>query len=163
MGSSLSIRRTDQVLLQMIQNCQQELTLVSFAIYKIPEIVESVQAALGRGVQVRLIAETPESSRGNISFGLEATFGGRVLENATVFIWPKEKRPKNASGKCASLHVKGAIADRKQLFITSANLTAYALLTNMELGTLISNRRLADQVEQQFDDLIAAKVLVPWP
>ena len=162
MGSSLSIRRTDQVLLQMIQNCQQELTLVSFVVYKIPEIVEALQAALHRGVRVRLIAETPESSRGNISFGIEATFGGGILENATVFIWPQEKRPKNASGKCASLHVKGAIADRKQLFITSANLTAHALLTNMELGTLISNRSLAGQVEKQFDDLIAAKVLIPW-
>jgi phosphatidylserine/phosphatidylglycerophosphate/cardiolipin synthase-like enzyme len=162
MGSSLSIRRTDQVLLQMIQECQEELTLVSFAIYKIPEIVGAVQAALQRGIHMRLIAETPESSQGNIPFGIEATFGGRILENSAIFIWPQGKRPKNDSGKCASLHVKGAIADREQLFITSANLTANALFMNMELGTLIRNRSLAGQVERQFDDLIAAEILIPW-
>ena len=60
--TKIPLRRTDRVLLQLIQEAKTELTLISFAVYKIPEIARMLIKALNRGVKVRLIAENPEVS-----------------------------------------------------------------------------------------------------
>lgn len=85
-----SFRRTDQVLLQLIRDAQAELTLISFAIYKIPEIAQALKVAVNRGVKVRLIAETPESGEGKVSFGVKAALGIEIIRQAQVFVWPKQ-------------------------------------------------------------------------
>lgn len=159
--SNLAVRRTDQVLLQLIRECQQELILISFAIYKVPTIVEALIQALDRGINLRILAETPESGEGKIAFGLQSTFGDSILERAEVLIWPKDKRPVDGAGKYGSLHIKGAIADQEKLFVTSANLTEYALTLNMELGVLIRNTDIAHQITSQLDNLVLEQVLVP--
>ena len=156
-----SFRRTDQVLLQLIRDAQDELTLISFAIYKIPEIAQALKAAVNRGVKVRLIAETPESGEGKVSFGVKAAWGIEIIRQAQVFIWPKKNRPVDREGKYGSLHVKAAIGDRRYLFITSANLTEYAFTLNMEMGLLVENEELTIQVIKQIDRLIQQKIFVP--
>lgn len=159
--SSLAIRRTDQVLLQLIQDCHYTLTLISFAIYNVPEIVQALATALDRGVQLRILAETPESSQGKVAYGLEATFGPDILNRAQVWVWPREKRPVSKDGRYGSLHVKGAIVDDCRLFITSANLTEYALALNMELGVVIRSEPLANQLKGQLEVMIREEVIVP--
>lgn len=157
--SRLPVRRTDQVLLQIIREAKREITLISFAVYKVPEITQALIAALERGVALRLIAETPES--GEIPYGITATFGPEIIERAQVLVWPIEQRPVDDRGRYGSLHIKGAITDQKHLFITSANLTEYALTLNMELGLLVRSEELAAQVTQQINRLIEQKILVP--
>lgn len=159
--SYIPIRRTDQVLLQLIQESQQELVLISFAIYKVPVIVQALQQALDRGIHLLIIAETPTASDGKITFGLEATFGSNILSQAQVLVWPRDKRPTSTNGKYGSLHVKGAVSDQRQLFITSANLTEYALSINMELGVLIQSKVLSKQLIDQIKKLKNEKLLVP--
>ncbi len=156
-----SFRRTDQVLLQLIRDAQNELTLISFAIYKIPEIAQALKAAVNRGVKVRLIAETPESGEGKVSFGVKAALGIEIVQQAQVFVWPKQQRPVDSEGKYGSLHIKAAIADSRYLFITSANLTEYAFTLNMEMGLLVENEELTIQVVKQIDRLIQQKIFVP--
>lgn len=160
-SSSIPIRRTDQVLLQLIRECKTELTLISFAIYKVPAVVQALLSALERGIQLCIIAETPESGDGKIPYGIQATFGGEILQQSQVLVWPKEKRPVDINGRYGSLHIKGAIVDQRTLFITSANLTEYALSRNMELGVLVQNQNLASQLINQIDDLISKEILVP--
>jgi len=159
--SSLAIRRTDQVLLQLIQDCHHDLTLISFAIYKVPDVVQALTVALDRGIQLRILAETPESGDGKIAYGLQATFGRDILQRAQVLVWPKEKRPVGADGRYGSLHVKGAIVDDHRLFISSANLTEYALSLNMELGVLIQSEALVTQLKGQLESMVREKVIVP--
>ena len=159
--SGASFRRTDQVLLQLIRDAQDELTLISFAVYKIPEIAQALKAAVNRGVKVRLIAETPESGEGKVSFGVKAALGIEIIRQAQVFIWPKKNRPVDREGKYGSLHVKAAIGDRRYLFITSANLTEYAFTLNMEMGLLVENEELTIQVIKQIDRLIQQKIFAP--
>jgi phosphatidylserine/phosphatidylglycerophosphate/cardiolipin synthase-like enzyme len=159
--SNLAIRRTDQVLLQLIRECQQEITLISFAVYKIPSIVEALTLALDRGVKLRILAETPDSGDGKIAFGLQSTFDSSILNRAEVLIWPKDKRPVDGAGKHGSLHVKGAIVDQEKLFVTSANLTEYALTLNMELGVLITNTAIAKQMISQLEKLVLEQIVVP--
>ena len=62
-------RRTDQALLQLIRETKQTLLIISFAVYKIPEIVEALQQAIDRGVSIKFIFELPEVSQGKISYG----------------------------------------------------------------------------------------------
>lgn len=160
-STSIPIRRTDQVLLQLIRECKEELTLISFAIYKVPEVVQALLKALKRGIRLCIIAETPESGDGKIPFGIQSTFGTEILSQSQVLVWPKDKRPVDANGKYGSLHVKGAIVDKKKLFITSANLTEYALALNMELGVLVQNEDLAKQLISQINDLLSRDILIP--
>lgn len=158
--SDIALRRTDQVLLQLIQDARQELLLVSFAIYKVPEIATALIAAINRGVRLRIVAETPDSSNGKIPFGVSAAFGTEVTTRAQVFVWPREQRPTDSEGRSGSLHVKCAIADSTHLFISSANLTEYALAINMEMGLLVHSQNLAHKVIKIIDQLICQGILV---
>lgn len=154
------LRRTDQTLLQMIREAKQELILVSFAVYKIPEIAQELIAARARGVSLRIIAETPESSEGKIPFGVITALGTEMTQSQ-VFIWPRDKRPTDKDGRYGSLHVKCAVCDNQHLFISSANLTEYALALNMEMGLLVHSQDLATLVTHHIDCLISQRILVP--
>jgi phosphatidylserine/phosphatidylglycerophosphate/cardiolipin synthase-like enzyme len=157
----MPLRRTDQTLLQMIREAQEELILVSFAVYKIPEIAQELIAAQARGVSLRIIAETPESSEGKIPFGVITALGTELAQLSQVFIWPKDKRPTDKDGRYGSLHVKCAVCDNQYLFISSANLTEYALALNMEMGVLVHSQDLATRVTRHIDCLISQRILVP--
>ncbi|MFP4338639.1 MAG: DISARM system phospholipase D-like protein DrmC [Halothece sp.] len=154
-----SLRRTDQVLLQMIRESYHQLTLISFAVYNVPDIVEALLAALERDVTIRIIAETPDAAA-KIPFGITTALGQKILERSQVFIWPIEKRLKDSQGRFGSLHIKGAIADTEHLLITSANLTEYALTLNMEMGLLVHSEDVTSQVDYLFNDLIQQGILV---
>lgn len=156
--SRIPVRRTEQVLLQLIRAASQELTLASFALYKVPKITQALIAALNRGVQVRIIAETTEGDT-FVPFGVEAGLGQEVARRSDVYEWDKAKRPRDKSGRHGSLHMKVAIADRHHLFITSANLTNYALSLNMEMGILVRSSAIARQVSEHLDQLIEQKVI----
>ncbi len=47
------------------------------------------------------------------------------------------------------------------LFVSSANLTEYAMNLNMELGVLIQGGRLPGSVARRFERMIEDKVLTP--
>lgn len=160
-GSGIPVRRTEQVLLQLIQTAQQELILVSFAIYKVPDITQALIAAMNRGVTVTLIAETPTEPNLSVPFGVEAGLGMEVATRAQVLVWDHAKRPKDENGRCGSLHMKCAIGDRHHLFITSANLTGYALSLNMEMGILVHSHSHAEQVVSHLHQLQENRVLIP--
>lgn len=156
--SRIPVRRTEQVLLQLIRAASAELTLASFALYKVPQITNALIDALDRGVQVRIIAETTEGNT-YAPFGVKAGLGQEIATRADVYEWDKAKRPKDKAGRHGSLHMKVAIADRHQLFITSANLTNYALSLNMEMGLLVHSSAIACEVSEHLDQLIHQKVI----
>lgn len=157
---AIPLRRTDQALLQIIREAQHDLTVVSFAVYKIPEIVQALVAAIQRDVTVRLIIETPEASDGKIPFGGSSALGPILARQAQIFVWPKDRRPVDSNGKHGSLHAKCAVADDLHLFISSANLTEYALALNMEMGVVLHNQTLAQQVVHHINCLILQRDLV---
>jgi phosphatidylserine/phosphatidylglycerophosphate/cardiolipin synthase-like enzyme len=55
--------------------------------------------------------------------------------------------------------VKCLIADRKEAFVSSANLTDYALEMNMELGLLVHGV-LTSRLAEHFNQLIVRRELV---
>ncbi len=152
-------RQTEQAILEVINSAARRLTVVSYAVYRIPRICEALIRAAHRGVRINVIIETPDRIEGQTEYSTIQALGNQVGAVSTVYYWPQEKRTPDGGGKQGILHVKCAVADGRCLFLSSANLTEYAFTVNMELGLLVTGGPLPCQVEEQFDRLIEMGVL----
>jgi cardiolipin synthase A/B len=148
--AEMSVRLSRAALLEVIGLARHRLILVSYAAYKVDDLVTALVAAHGRGVDIRFVLETVEASGGALSFDASAAFSS-LAGQATFYIWPAEKRPQG--GK---LHVKAAIADEYAVLVTSANLTGAALGENMELGLLVKGGAVPRRLSRHFMSLIDA-------
>ncbi len=155
---SLPLRRTEQALLQVIHSAERSLLIVSFAVYKIPAIAQALVSAADRGVTLTICVESSDPADPS-AYDTPQAFGSDVLARAAVYVWPRDRRPFGPNGKPGSLHAKCAVADSERLFISSANLTEYAMNLNMELGALIEGGPLPSAVVNHFNQLIQDGVL----
>ena len=153
-------RRTEQVVLQILDSAQERITLVSYAVYRIPHVCESLVKAARRGVGISVILETPDRIEGENEYSTLRALGDDVAACSAVYYWPKEKRCGDEQGKVGLLHVKCAVADGRWLFLSSANLTEYAFTINMELGVLVKGGELPEQVQEHFRRLIGSSTLL---
>lgn len=154
-------RRTEQAIRQILDSAAEKITLVSYAVYKIPFICEALVRAAKRGVSITVIVETPDHTAGKQEYDTLIALGTDVAACASVLYWPRENRSKNDLGKTGILHVKCVVADSQWLFLSSANLTEYAFTINMELGVLIRGGSLPKLIESHFCLLKDTGVLVP--
>lgn len=161
----IPVRRNDQALLDVIDAAQETLYLVSFAIYQIEGIQTAISRALDRGVQVHLFMEFPQrdGEMGQLKYNTVQAFGVDLALRCWLYEWRIEKRPfrliwdaqQNAHRKrYATLHAKLAVADDTHLFISSANLTEYAMLHNIEMGVLITGGEEPGKVRQHLRVLV---------
>ena len=153
----VAVRRTREVLLELIDAARHDLVIVSFAAYKVPSIVEAIGRALDRGVQVKLALETTADSGGALSMDARKAFetlGDRV----TYWVWPADRREEFTSQRAAQ-HVKAAIADDTQALVTSANLTGSGVSGNMELGVYFKGGPLPHRLASHFRELMAHDIL----
>lgn len=157
--SHLPFRRTEQAILEVLDSAQRRITLVSYAVHAIPRIRDALVRAAGRGVETRVIVETPDRIDGEREYSTLRALGPDVAACASVYYWPRESRPR-AGSKFGSLHVKCAVADGACAFISSANLTEYAFTINMELGVLVRGGPLPATVEAAFQELLDRGVLL---
>ncbi len=154
------VRLTRAVLLEVIRTAERHLILTSFAAYGVQPVLDALAAALGRGVDIRLILESSVESGGALTVDAARAFSS--LEGVSFYVWPAEKRPVLERG-VATLHAKAAIADDRAALVTSANLTAHAIAQNMELGLLVRGGPVPRRLRDHFDELIARGVLVQLP
>jgi len=154
----LPFRRTEQAILEVLDSAQRRITLVSYAVYSIPRIRDALVRAAARGVETRVIVETPDRLEGEREYSTLRALGSEVAACASVYYWPREARP-HEGAKVGSLHVKCAVADGTYAFISSANLTEYAFTINMELGVLVRGGPLPGVVEGRFGRLIERGLL----
>jgi len=149
-----NFRRTDQALLELIQGANKNLLIVSFAVYKALAIIEAIEKAILRNVKVTICLEDSEVSQGKLSFSGLSAFSETIFKLANFYTWPLENRPHTADGKYGSLHAKIAVADQEKVFISSANLTEYAMDLNMEMGVLLKDKEIGEQITSLFNNLI---------
>ena len=154
------MRRTEEALLDVIRAGQRDLLVISFAVYKVPTIAQALVDAFERGVRLRICVEAPEPGDQRMAYDTIAALGPAVGRRADIYIWSADRRVLGPSGKPGSLHAKLAVADETHLFISSANLTDYAMHLNMEMGVLIRGGPLPGRVREHFLELIRAGVLV---
>lgn len=151
---AVPLRRTDQVLLELVRSARERLIIVSFAAYKIPELVAALVDACARGVKVTIVLESPTESAGKVGFDMVGALGRDVARHATLYTWPADRRPETPAGTRASLHAKCAVCDARQLLVSSANLTEFGLTLNMELGLLVRGGDVPLRVQRHFEQLI---------
>jgi phosphatidylserine/phosphatidylglycerophosphate/cardiolipin synthase-like enzyme len=158
--SDTRFRQTEQAILEVLNSAIKRLTVVSYAVYRIPRIRDALVAAANRGVSIRLIVETPNRVEGQSEYDCLMALGNNVASVASVYYWPQENRAKDDNGRIGILHVKCAVADGQRLFLSSANFTDYAFTINMELGLLVTGGKRPAEIEGHFEKLIEAGQLV---
>jgi len=151
--------RTEQTLLDLIRSAKKNLLIVTFAAYRVDVVREALENALDRGVHVKLVIELDEAEGGGVSVSPLRALQSRGDNRIAVYAWPADKRPRSLSGQTGSLHAKCAVADDDVLLVSSANLTAYALELNMELGVLVTRGDAPRRVKEHFEELVRRGVL----
>lgn len=159
-AGDIPFRRTEQAILQLLDSAQDRITLVSFAVYRIPNIASALVKAAQRGVKLTVIVETPDKLGGENEYSTLRALGSEVERCSSVYFWPREKRKLSEAQKPGILHVKCAVADGEWIFLSSANLTQQAFTINMELGMLVRGGTMPRRVEQQFERLIATGIFI---
>jgi cardiolipin synthase A/B len=159
--SQIPARRIDQVFYDLISSAKREVLLVTFAAYKVHQLMDGLVKALNRGVHVRLILEFEESSQGQLTTDALNAFPEIVRQKSEIYYWPLDKRERNSSGRPGKLHAKVAVIDDHAL-ISSANLTDDAFSRNLELGMLVSNDQFLTRIRGHFESLCADGTLKEW-
>ena len=149
-------RRTEQALTQVIDQAKKKLFITSYVAYDIESIAKALKAAEVRGVTIKFLMELSEANGGKVKSDPIAHLR-MIVPQAHFYIW-KDKETAFLNG---CVHAKVAVADGLHCFITSANLTGYAMDQNMEAGVLISGAPLPDQLHKHLDALIMTGIIVP--
>ena len=150
----VATRRTEQVLLDLIRHAQSDLFLVSFVAYDVSSVVDALNAAAARGIDVRILLETSTSHGGSLSVDPVATMRSCV-PLAALYVWTGRPSP-FTEGR---VHAKVAVADGNIAFLTSANLTGHALEKNMEAGVVISGGHIPTGLRAHLHALIETKII----
>jgi phosphatidylserine/phosphatidylglycerophosphate/cardiolipin synthase-like enzyme len=148
------VRRTEQVLCDLIGCAERRLTMTSFGIFQVPRLVGDLEQSLERGVALRIVLGDREAHSDQEIDRQRQQLGRAVATGASLLQWPAERRPRDEQGHAGLMHVKAAVADSKVAFLTSANLTEAALERNMELGVLIRGGGLPTAIDRLIDTLV---------
>lgn len=147
------VRSTEQVMLEIIKAARKELFLVSFVNVGAGSIVSALNSAISSGVEIHMLLEH--------SLGAAESMK-KAVPGAEIHIWTEESKREIAAPPNASVHAKCVVADGKRAFITSANLTDFAMEKNIELGVMIEGGREPRVLAQHLRALIATEKIVPF-
>jgi phosphatidylserine/phosphatidylglycerophosphate/cardiolipin synthase-like enzyme len=154
---AVPVRKTITILLDLIQHSHRNLLIVSFAAYKVPEILQALKAAASAGVDMKLLLESTEESMGALRFDAKEAFI-ELQGQARFYSWPTNQRGPSDMPR-GTLHAKAVVADAERALVTSANLTGHALEINMELGLLVEGGPIPRRLTNHFNELIARGIL----
>lgn len=149
---AVSLRSTRSVLSTIVANATESLFLVSFASHDVADLTAALASAIGRGVEVTLILETPDDPGGPLVIGPSHPFAP-IKDTARFYRWPLEAR-EAFFATTARLHAKCVIADRSTALITSANLTSAGINDNIELGIFMEAGPLPSRLQEHLELLI---------
>ncbi len=150
----VSARRTEQALLQVIKSARKTLFITSFVAYDVSSIIDALNATIARGVEVSMLLESSNEHGGSVTIDVIGKMR-ELVPDASLYAWVR-KSELLSGGK---VHAKIALADDQCCFITSANLTGFAMEKNMEAGILINGGRLPALFERHLNALVELKVV----
>jgi phosphatidylserine/phosphatidylglycerophosphate/cardiolipin synthase-like enzyme len=152
----VATRRTEQVLLDVIQRAKAELFIVSFVAYDVPSIISAINTAIDRGVETRILVEASITQGGSLLVDPAATMRSCV-PSAHLYAWTDRPHPFTGG----RVHAKVAVADSSAAFLTSANLTGHALEKNMEAGIFVTGGHIPISLRAHLHALVETKVIRP--
>ena len=152
--TAVPVRRMEQSLCELIDSAQKQLLIVSFVAYKAEKVYAAIRAAIKRGVHVSFLTEASKEHGGSLDVDPSDLLKKKFPE-ASFYRWdnPDLSHP-------AVVHAKCAIADESRALVTSANLTGAAMDNNMELGLMITSRRVSSRLAAHFAALVTEHILL---
>ncbi len=150
------VRATAQVLLELINEAQHELLMLTYSAKPYPPVLEALAAAIARRVAVTVVVETLQGA-GSALAGAEPAAAFASVRGVSLWHWPVSRRAEQG----AKMHAKIAVADRRTLLVSSANLTASGATRNIEAGLLIRGGTAPARAAEHIAELRAAGVLAP--
>ena len=152
--TAVPVRRMEQALCELIDSARKKLLIVSFVAYKAEKVYSAIRSAIERGVHVAFLTEASKENGGSLDVD-PADLLKKKFPEADFYRWenPDTSHP-------AVVHVKCAIADESRALVTSANLTGAAMDNNMELGLMISSRRVSSRMAAHFTALVTEQILI---
>lgn len=150
----ISARRTEQALLQVINAAKATLFITSFVAYKVPGIVKALNEASNRGVLISMLFESSQDHGGSITIDAIGKMK-TLVPAARIYAWQNKVEP-FLDGR---VHAKVAVADETICFITSANLTGFAMEKNMEAGILVSGGQIPALLENHLNALVLSQIV----
>lgn len=155
-----SVRSTLPVVKEMLGWATRSVLVVSYSLWIVAGdaggIVDRLAELSSTGVDITFVLDRRYLDGWNI----------RQLQQR----WPAHRRRpalyawQNEGDEIAKLHAKVLIVDRRDLLITSANLTGHGMRNNLEFGLRVLGRPAEDAADH-LDGLIRTRVFeaVPWP
>ncbi|MFH9863035.1 DISARM system phospholipase D-like protein DrmC [Streptomyces sp. NPDC017202] len=142
---AVPVRATAQVLIDVIDEATAELLAMTYAARPYPALSRALEAAAERGVKIHVVVETLAGARGLLK-GREPAEAFTSVPGLNLWHWARDRADEARSRQ----HAKLAVADRRTLFLGSANLTESAAHRNIEAGVLVSGgeapRRAAEHI-----------------
>ncbi|WP_033327662.1 DISARM system phospholipase D-like protein DrmC [Streptomyces yerevanensis] len=142
---AVPVRATAQVLVEVINEAHDELLAMTYAARPYPALTQALTDAAARGVKTHVVVETLVGARGLLS-GREPADAFASVPGLRLWHWVRDPSGHTHSRQ----HAKLAVADRRMLFLGSANLTESAAQRNIEAGVLVSGgeapRRAAEHI-----------------
>lgn len=129
---SVPVRATAQALTQVVSEATSELLLMTYSAQPYEPLRAALESAVARGVSVTVVVETLQGA-GNALAGSEPAAAFASITGVQLWHWPVAERAERHS----RMHAKLAVADRRVLLVSSANLTASGVGKNIEAGMLI--------------------------
>lgn len=155
---SVPVRATAQALVEVIALAQAELLLMTYSAKPHPDIRAALTNAAGRGVEITVIVETLQGA-GSALVGSEPAAAFARIPGVQLWHWPVAQRTELN----AKMHAKLAVADRRVLLVSSANLTQSGVAKNIEAGLLVRGGHTPRRVAEHIAELKATKVIERLP
>ena len=146
-----SLRRNLQGLLEVIRSAKERLWVVSYVVSgDVDVLLRAMQERAEADVQVNVLVDHRTDKYDQLMSRLAGS-----AADCRVLHWTDESR-EFAPNKFASLHAKCAVADGLQAFVSSANLTGWAMDHNLEVGYLITGGPTPTKLQFHLDALEAS-------
>jgi phosphatidylserine/phosphatidylglycerophosphate/cardiolipin synthase-like enzyme len=149
------VRATAQVLVELVGEATSELLLMTYSAKPYRPLLDALAAAVSRGVAVTVVVETLAGA-GSALAGAEPAAAFASVPAVELLHWPVGQR----SETTAKMHAKLAVADRRTLLVSSANLTQSGVGKNIEAGLLIRGGTAPIRAAEHVAELKGRGVLV---
>jgi phosphatidylserine/phosphatidylglycerophosphate/cardiolipin synthase-like enzyme len=154
---AVPVRATAQVLIDVIEEARDELMAMTYAARPYPALTRALTAAAERGVKIHVVAETLAGARGLLK-GREPAEAFASVPGLSLWHWARDPVDHPHSRQ----HAKLAVADRRTLFLGSANLTESAAHRNIEAGVLVSGGEAPRRAAEHIVELQRLGILRPF-
>ena len=154
--TSIVPTRKTEVMAEVIDSASEKLFVVSYVFYNAQATIDAINRSIERGVSVKILLESSEEHGGTLGVDGLNSMRSKV-PGATLLIWGQQSR--SEAGGRASVHAKCIVADGRNAFVTSANLTSAAMERNMEVGIKLTGGLIPSQLQDHFEALHTEKIL----